>query len=66
MALKKTKGERELVKKFHEFAHIWREHAADEVRIHKQMVGGHRNLKRHVRETIRIHKKLLTKLKKFI
>ncbi|OIO24717.1 hypothetical protein AUJ65_00855 [Candidatus Micrarchaeota archaeon CG1_02_51_15] len=58
--------EHALARKFHDFAEIWREHAAEEVKIHKQMLGGHRNLKQHVRNTVKIHKKMLSKLKKFV
>jgi len=62
---KAKKKEHELAKKFHEFAEIWREHAQEEVTTHKKMIKGHKNLKQHVRETIRIQKKFLVKLKKF-
>jgi hypothetical protein len=62
---KLRKKEHALAKKFHEFAEVWREHAADEVKLHKKMIRGHKKLKQHVRDTITIHKKLLRKLKKF-
>ncbi|NYZ75565.1 hypothetical protein H0O03_04870 [Candidatus Micrarchaeota archaeon] len=62
---KAKKKEHELAKKFHEFAEIWREHAKEEVAVHRKMIGGHKNLRKHVKETIRIQKKFLAKLKKF-
>ncbi len=62
---KKSKNrKRALARKLHDFAVAWREHARDELKIHKQLLSRKRSFAQHLRDTVRIHKKFLSKLKK--
>lgn len=57
--------ERALAKKFHDFLTAWQTHIREEIVLHKQMDSKrHGSLKRHVKDTMRIHERFLKQLKK--
>lgn len=52
------------MKKMDKLRKIIKEHIAEEVKIHEDLLEGRRTLKQHFEDTVKIHEKALEKLKK--
>lgn len=50
--------------KMHKFMDAWKKHIHDEIRIHRELLEGKRNLGKHLDDTIKIHEKFVKELRK--
>ncbi len=61
---KQSKADAKAELRLHKFLDLWKKHVLHELKLHHHMKTGKKSLEHHIKESIKIHEKLLKELKK--
>ena len=56
--------EKKAEKRLHKFLDLWKSHVVHELKLHHHLKAGKKTLEHHIKQSIKIHEKLLKELKK--